>query len=173
VHCCTFGHWGSKQSMITGKFVQRFSKIIWFPRKLSTCVCVCVCVRVRVMNILPHVMGGKLASTIRNIETHTVYVFVGNSHGSCILSLIKPAFHDADTDSDSSDTPSSLRQIRAISWSYFCGKLNDTPTFSRRASRGCRQGCRCRCRRREVRAFNSLSHGISFWARSSDRPALV
>jgi len=30
--------------MITGKFVQRFSKIIWFPRKLSTCVCVCVCV---------------------------------------------------------------------------------------------------------------------------------
>jgi len=31
-----------------------------------------------------------------------------------------------------------------------CGKLNDTPTFSRRSSRG----CRCRCRRRGMRTFH-------------------
>jgi len=29
------------------------------------------------------------------------------------------------------DTPTSLRPTRAIFWSYSCGKLNDTPTFSR------------------------------------------
>ena len=29
--------------------------------------------------------------------------------------LVKPAFHDADTDSDSPDTPTSLRPTRAIS----------------------------------------------------------
>jgi len=51
---------------------------------------------------------------------------------------VKPAFHDA----DSPDTPTCLRPTRAISRSYSCGKLNDTPTFSRRFSRGCR--CRCR-----------------------------
>ena len=53
-------------------------------------------------------------------------------------------------------TPTSLRgssptrPTRAISWSYSCGKLNvcDTPTFSRRSSRECRQGCRCRYLRR-------------------------
>jgi len=33
-----------------------------------------------------------------------------------------------------------------------CGKLNDTPTFSRRSSRGCRRGCQCRCRRRGMPA---------------------
>jgi len=59
---------------------------------------------------------------------------------------IKSAFHDADTDSDSPDTPTSLRPTRAISWSYSCSKLNDTPTFTRQSSRGCRRGCWCRRR---------------------------
>jgi len=57
-------------------------------------------------------------------------------------------------------TPTSLRgssptrPARAISWSYSYGKLNDTPTFSRRSSRG------CRCWRRGMRAYHS-SHLIS------------
>jgi len=65
-----------------------------------------------------------------------------------ISRYVKPAFHDTDTatDSDSPDTPTFLRPTRAISWSYSCGKLNDTPTFSQRSSRGCRLGCRCRRR---------------------------
>jgi len=41
------------------------------------------------------------------------------------------------------------RSISAISWSYSCGKLNDTPTFSRLSSRG----CRCWCWRRGMRAL--------------------
>ena len=65
---------------------------------------------------------------------------------------VKPAFHDTDTDSNSPDTPTSLRPTRAISWSYSCGKLNDTPTFSR----GCRRRCRCRCRRRGMRALKRI-----------------
>ena len=59
--------------------------------------------------------------------------------------VIKLAFHDADTATPtraSSRGSSPTRPTRAISWSYSCGKLNDTPTFSRRSSRGCR--CRCR-----------------------------
>ena len=44
----------------------------------------------------------------------------------------------------SSRGSSPTRPTRAISWSYSYGKLNDTPTFSRRSSPGCRQGCRCR-----------------------------
>jgi len=50
---------------------------------------------------------------------------------------------------------SPTRPTRAISWSYSCGKLNDTPTFSRRSSRGYRRGCRCRCpcRRRGMPAY--------------------
>ena len=53
---------------------------------------------------------------------------------------------------------SPTRPTRAISWSYSCGKMNNTPTFSRRSSRGCRRGCRCRCRcrRRGIRALRSL-----------------
>jgi len=45
----------------------------------------------------------------------------------------------------SSRGSSPTRRTRAISCSS-CGKLNDTPTFSRRSSRGCRRGCRYRCR---------------------------
>jgi len=47
---------------------------------------------------------------------------------ACVAS-IKPAFHNAHTDSDSSDMPTSLRPTSAIYWSYSCGKLNDMPTF--------------------------------------------
>jgi len=62
------------------------------------------------------------------------------------------------TDSDSPDTPTSLRPTRAISWSYSCdGKLNDTPTVARRSSRGCRRGCRCQFRRRGMRATSCYS----------------
>jgi len=39
----------------------------------------------------------------------------------------------------SSRGTSPTRPTRAISLSYSCGKLNDTPTFSRRSSRGCRR----------------------------------
>jgi len=59
--------------------------------------------------------------------------------------------HDTDTDTDIlarilADTSGT----RAISRSYSCGKMNDTPTFSRRSSRRCRR--RCRCRRRGMRS---------------------
>jgi len=37
---------------------------------------------------------------------------------------MKPAFHDTDIDTDSPDTPASLRPTHAISWSYYCGKLH-------------------------------------------------
>ena len=57
----------------------------------------------------------------------------------------------------SSRGSSPTRPTRAISWSYSRGKLNDTPPFSRRSSRGCRRGCRCRCR--GMRAF--ASHDMS------------
>jgi len=53
----------------------------------------------------------------------------------------------------SSGGSSPTRPTRAISWSYSCGKLNDTPIFSRRSSRGCRRGCPCRCRRRGMPAL--------------------
>ena len=74
-------------------------------------------------------------------------------HGSPAVSRrsLKPTFHDSDTDflarilADTSDT-------RAISSSYSCGKLNDTPTFSRRSSRGCRR----RCRRRGMWALTNV-----------------
>jgi len=39
-------------------------------------------------------------------------------------SVVKAAFHDTDIETDSPDTPTSLRPTRAISWSYFCEKLN-------------------------------------------------
>ena len=75
----------------------------------------------------------------------------------------KLAFHDADTDIDF------LARILAHTsdtrdWSYSCGKLNDTPTFSRRSSQGYRRGCRCRCRRRGMRAIpQNLSSSVEFW----------
>jgi len=46
---------------------------------------------------------------------------------------------------------SPTRPTRAISWSYSCGKLNNTPSFSLRSSRGCR--CRCPYRRRAMPAL--------------------
>jgi len=46
------------------------------------------------------------------------------------------------TPTSSREGSSPTRPTRVISWSYSCGKLNDTPTFSQRSSRGCR--CRCR-----------------------------
>ena len=57
-----------------------------------------------------------------------------------VIRPVKLEFHDADTDTDI------LARILADTsdtrdWSYSCGKLNDTPTFSRRSLRGCR--CRC------------------------------
>jgi len=65
----------------------------------------------------------------------------------CRLHGIKLEFTTPTPTQTSSRGSSPTRQTRAISWSYFCGKLNDTPTFSRRFSRGCRRGCRCRYRR--------------------------
>ena len=61
-----------------------------------------------------------------------------------------------------SDKRAALQQLTA---SYSCGKLNDTPTFSRRSSRGCRRGSRCRCscpcpcRRRGIAGIPSDRHG--------------
>jgi len=49
--------------------------------------------------------------------------------------LFKPAFHDADTGTDILARILADTSIRAISWSYSCGKLNDTPTSSRLSSR--------------------------------------
>jgi len=40
-----------------------------------------------------------------------------------MVRTVKPAFHDTDIDTDT-DTSASLRQTRAISWRYSCGKLN-------------------------------------------------
>jgi len=53
-------------------------------------------------------------------------------------SVVKLAFHDADTDTDF------LARILADTsdtrdWSYSCDKLNDTPTSSRQSSRECRR----------------------------------
>jgi len=71
---------------------------------------------------------------------------------STVLRRNKLEFHDTDMDilarilADTSDTRD---------WSYSCGKLNDTSTFSRRSSRG------CWCRRRGMPAIRrtiALSH---------------
>ena len=53
----------------------------------------------------------------------------------------------------SSRGSSPTRPTRAIEVIHDCGKLNDTPTFSRRSSRSCRRGCRCRCWRRGMLAL--------------------
>ena len=111
----------------------------------------------------------------------------GTDVDACTIShwmrCYKPSFHKTDTDSDTPNTPTSLRPTpaissrhredprdsrksvsvsiafhdtdilhergssptrptRAISRSYSCGKLNDTPTFSRRSLRRCRRRCR-------------------------------
>jgi len=62
----------------------------------------------------------------------------------------------------SSRESSPTRPTRSISWSYWCCKLNDTPTFSRRFSRRCRRGCRCR-----RRGMPALSSALPSWVCSS------
>jgi len=64
----------------------------------------------------------------------------------------------------SSRGSSPTRPTRAIFWNYFCGQLNDAPTFSRRSSRWCRQGCRCRWRHRGMRAYARYGT-LSLWSR--------
>jgi len=62
----------------------------------------------------------------------------------------------------SSRGSSPTRPTRAIFWSYSYGKLNDTPTFSRRSSRECQRECRCRCRRRGIPALYCTSSCLSY-----------
>ena len=53
----------------------------------------------------------------------------------------------------------SLCPTHAIFWSYSSGKLNDTPAFWRRSSRG----CRCRCLRRGMRALGDFMEPLYSW----------
>jgi len=77
---------------------------------------------------------------------------------SCVPhALLCVALSSHSTTPTSSRGSSPTRLTRAISWSYSCSKLNDTPTFSRRSSRGCRRGCRRWCRRRGMRALRCLA----------------
>ena len=67
---------------------------------------------------------------------------------------VKPAFHDADINTDilarilagTSDTRDFLKLFL---WQHYTH--DQVLTFSRQSSRGCRRGCQCRCRRRGMR----------------------
>jgi len=75
---------------------------------------------------------------------------------------VKPEFHDVDTDTDTDILARILADTSDTrDWSYSCGKLNDTPTFSRRSSPGCRCRCRCPCRRSECQLNGNRAERLS------------
>jgi len=63
----------------------------------------------------------------------------------------------------------SLCPTHAIFWSYSSGKLNDTPAFWRRSSRG----CRCRCLRRGMRALGDFMEPLYSWRKKISHDARI